>query len=99
MLDKSKKIEENKELDQKKNLLNYSKMGSGKASNYMSEVSGIEKMSFHDLEAKLENEVIAQLKSEFPGIENSKSFGLLVDAVVNNIKNKDLKISDKREIN
>lgn len=68
-------------------------------SPYMSEVSGIERMSFHDLEAKLENQVIAQLKEEFPGIEHSKSFRLLVDAVVNNIKNKDLAISEKREIN
>ena len=83
---------------QMKNLLNYSKTNAGKSSKYMSEVNGIEKMSFHDLEAKLENEVIAQLKSEFPGIENSKSFGLLVDAVVNNMKNKDLAISERREI-
>ncbi len=98
MLDKSKKTEENKELSQKKNLLNYSKTGKGKANNYMTDINGIEKMSFHDLEAKLENEVIAQLKSEFPGIEHSKSFGLLVDAVVNNMKNKDLAISEKREI-
>ncbi len=98
MLDKSNKTEENIELSQKKNLLNYSKMGKGKANNYMTDINGIDRMSFHDLESKLENEVIAQLKSEFPGIENSKSFGLLVDAVVNNMKNKDLAISDRREI-
>ncbi len=65
---------------------------------YMSDVNGIERMSFHEMEAKLEREVISQLKSEFPGIEKSKSFSLLVDAVVNNIKNKDLEISEKREI-
>ena len=97
MLEKSNKIE-NKELDQKKNLLNYSKMGAGKSNKYMTEINGLEKMSFHELESKLEKEVISQLKSEFPGIENSKSFGLLVDAVVNNIKNKDLAISDKIQI-
>ncbi len=68
-------------------------------SKYMSDVNGIERMSFHEMEAKLEREVISQLKAEFPGIENSKSFSLLVDAVVNNIKNKDLEISEKREIN
>ncbi len=67
-------------------------------SKYMSDVNGIERMSFHEMEAKLEREVISQLKSEFPGIESSKSFSLLVDAVVNNIKNKDLEISEKREI-
>jgi len=66
--------------------------------SYMTNVNGIDKMSFYDVETKLEKEVVAQLKSEFPGIEKSKSFGLLVDAVVNNIKNKDLAISEKREI-
>lgn len=68
-------------------------------SPYMSDINGLERMSFHEMEAKLEREVIAQLKSEFPGIESSKSFRLLVDAVVNNIKNKDLEISEKRELN
>jgi len=97
MLENSKETE-NMNKNQMKDLLNYSKTNAGKASKYMSEVNGIEKMSFHDLEAKLENEVIAQLKSEFPGIEKSKSFGLLVDAVVNNMKNKDLAISENREI-
>lgn len=86
MLEKSNKTE-NQEI--KKNTAK---------SQYMSEVNGIERMSFHEMEAKLEREVISQLKSEFPGIENSKSFRLLVDAVVNNIKNKDLAISEKREI-
>ncbi len=87
MLEKSNKTE-NKE--SKKNMAK---------SPYMSDINGLERMSFHEMEAKLEREVISQLKSEFPGIENSKSFGLLVDAVVNNIKNKDLEISEKREIN
>lgn len=87
MLDNSKKTEEQKTTAKK-----------NKTNGYMSEVNGIDKMSFHDLESKLENEVIAQLKSEFPGIEKSKSFGLLVDAVVNNIKNKDLAISDKMDL-
>ncbi len=86
MLEKSNKTE-NKEI----------KKSSAKSS-YMSEVNGIERMSFHEMEAKLEREVISQLKSEFPGIESSKSFSLLVDAVVNNIKNKDLAISESREI-
>ena len=73
-------------------------MADKEQNKYMTNVNGLDKMSFYEVETKLENEVIAQLKSEFPGIEKSKSFGLLVDAVVNNIKNKDLAISEKREI-
>ena len=95
MLDKSKKTEEKSTVEKQKNLLNYIKKSS-KKSSYMTDVNGVDKMSFQDFEAKLENDVVSQLKSEFPGIEKTKSFNLLVDAVVNNIKNKDLKISDKR---
>ena len=87
MLEKSNKTD-NKEMNK-----------NAAKSPYMSDVNGIERMSFNEMEAKLNHEVISQLKSEFPGIENSKSFRLLVDAVVNNIKNKDLEISEKREIN
>ena len=81
MLEKSNKTD-NKEM--KKNAAK---------SPYMSEVNGIERMSFHEMEAKLEREVISQLKSEFPGIEKSKSFNLVVENLLNNIKNKDLAIS------
>ena len=35
-----------------------------------------------------------QLKTEFPNIENSKSYELLVDAVVHNIKKKQLQTTD-----
>ena len=71
---------------------------SAKSNKYMTDINGLEKMSFNEVETKLEQQVISQLKTEFPGIENKKSFGLLVDAVVNNIKNKDLEISDKRNV-
>jgi len=67
-----------------------------KSNKYMSDINGLDRMSFNEVEAKLEQQVISQLKAEFPGIENKKSFGLLVDAVVNNLKNKDLEISEKR---
>ena len=87
MLDKSDKT---KNIEKQTN--------TSKSSGYMTGINGIDKMSFQTLESKLESEVIAQLKSEFPGIEKTKSFGLLVDAVVNNVKNKDLKISEKRVI-
>lgn len=97
MLDKSKKIEENKVTNAQKSFLNSAKKAS-KNTGYMTDINGIDRMSFQDYEAKLESDVIAQLKSEFPGIEKTKSFTLLVDAVVNNIKKKDLEISDKRDL-
>lgn len=74
-----------------------SNIKSGKSNSYMTDINGLDKMSFNDVEMKLKSQVIDQLKSEFPGIENKKSFGLLVDAVVNNIKNKDIRISDNRQ--
>ena len=88
MIDKSNKMENIAKNNAK----------AGKANGYMTEINGLDKMSFQTLESKLESEVIAQLKSEFPGIEKTKSFSLLVDAVVNNVKNKDLKISEKRSV-
>jgi len=74
-----------------------SNIKSNKSNKYMTDINGLEKMSFNEVETKLKGQVIDQLKAEFPGIENKKSFGLLVDAVVNNIKNKDIQISDNRQ--
>lgn len=45
-------------------------------------------------ERRLEAMVRNQLKTEFPNIENSKSYELLVDAVVHNIKKKQLQTTD-----
>jgi len=45
-------------------------------------------------ERRLEAMVREQLKIEFPNIENSKSYELLVDAVVHNIKKKQLQATD-----
>ena len=46
-------------------------------------------------ERRLEAMVREQIKMEFPNIENSSSYELLVDAVVHNIKKKQLQASDK----
>ena len=45
-------------------------------------------------ERRLEAMVRDQIKMEFPNIENSKSYELLVDAVVHNIKKKQLQATD-----
>ena len=43
---------------------------------------------------RLEAMVREQLKAEFPKIENSKSYEVLVDAVITRIKNKQLQATD-----
>lgn len=48
----------------------------------------------NELEAMVRN----QLKEEFPGIENKKSYELLVDAVMNNIMKKQLQATDNLDI-
>lgn len=45
-------------------------------------------------ERRLEAMVREQIKMEFPNIENSASYELLVDAVIHNIKKKQLQASD-----
>ena len=48
-------------------------------------------------ERKLEALVREQLKTEFPNIENMKSYELLVDAVIHNNKKKQLQAMDEME--
>ena len=49
-------------------------------------------------EHRLEAMVRQQLKEEFPNIEKSSSYDLLVDAVIHNYKSKQLQATDDIEI-
>ena len=49
-------------------------------------------------EQRLEAMVRQQLKEEFPNIEKSSSYDLLVDAVIHNYKSKQLQATDDLEI-
>ena len=49
-------------------------------------------------EERLEAMVRQQLKEEFPNIEKSSSYDLLVDAVIHNYKSKQLQATDDAEI-
>jgi len=49
-------------------------------------------------EQRLEAMVRQQLKEEFPNIEKSSSYDLLVDAVIHNYKSKQLQTTDDIEI-
>ena len=64
--------------------------------DYIQMVSGVELQSMSD-ERKLEAMVRAQLKEEFPNVESMKSYELLVDAVMHNIKKKQLQAMDELE--
>ncbi len=63
------------------------------STDYIQMVSGVELQSMSD-ERKLEAMVREQLKAEFPNIEEMKSYELLVDAVMHNIKKKQLQAED-----
>ena len=56
--------------------------------DYLEAVSGVDNLKSLSDEQELEAMVRAQLKEEFPNIESMKSYELLVDAVMHNIKKK-----------
>lgn len=65
---------------------------------YLEEISGVESLqqTLSD-EQELEAMVRAQLKEEFPSIESMKSYELLVDAVMHNIRKKQLQANNKND--
>lgn len=66
--------------------------------DYLEAISGVNPLGeFSDLN-DLDMMVRNQLKEEFPGIENKKSYELLVDAVKNNIMKKQISATDDLDI-
>ena len=66
--------------------------------DYLETISGVENLKTFSDEQELEAMVRSQLKSEFPNIESMKSYELLVDAVMHNIKKKQLQAEDNLNI-
>ena len=64
------------------------------SSEYIKMVTGVETLKSNSDELRLEAMVREQLKEEFPNIENMKSYELLVDAVMHNLKKKQLQATD-----
>lgn len=64
---------------------------------YLEEISGVENLQTLSDEQELEAMVRAQLKEEFPSIESMKSYELLVDAVMHNIRKKQLQANSKND--
>lgn len=75
--------------------LNFINANSYKSSDYVANVSGVKELKSSADELKLEAMVRQQLKEEFPNIENSKSYELLVDTVIHNYKKKQLQAMDE----
>lgn len=91
-----KKIKE--EISPKLRWLNFMNIKNDKSSaDYISMISGVEELKSNSDERKLEAMVREQLRSEFPNIEKSKSYELLVDAVMHNYKKKQLQAEDEAE--
>jgi len=64
---------------------------------YIKSLSGTE-LKIKTDEQRLEAMVRQQLKEEFPNIEKSASYDLLVDAVIHNYKSKQLQTADDVEV-
>ena len=81
----------NKTISPKLRWLTFAGRNEGKKSaDYISMISGVDELKSNSDERRLEAMVREQLKEEFPNIENMKSYELLVDAVMHNLKKKQL---------
>ena len=79
--------------------LNFMNLNKYKSSpDYLSMISGIKELKSSADELKLEAMVRQQLKEEFPNIENMKSYELLVDAVMHNLRKKQLQAMDDLDL-
>lgn len=66
--------------------------------DYLEAISGVNNLKSLSDEHELEAMVRTQLKEEFPNIESMKSYELLVDAVMHNIRKKQLQADDNLDI-
>lgn len=103
MLDRLKNLKIVKKLNEtispKLRWLHFSKSSIDKSSpEYIKMISGVEDIQTNSDERRLEAMVREQLKEEFPNIENMKSYELLVDAVMHNLKKKQLQATDNLDI-
>ena len=81
-------------LNPKAGLLEFSESQKLVNEDYIKALSGTE-LKIKSDEQRLEAMVRQQLKEEFPNIEKSPSYDLLVDAVIHNYKSKQLQAADE----
>ena len=84
-------------LNPKANLLTFSENQKFANEEYIKSLSSTE-LKIKSDEQRLEAMVRQQLKEEFPNIEKSPSYDLLVDAVIHNYKSKQLQTADDVEV-
>ena len=83
-------------MNPKANLLTFSENQKFANEEYIKSLSDTE-LKIKTDELRLEAMVRQQLKEEFPNIEKSASYDLLVDAVIHNYKSKQLQAADEAE--
>ncbi len=83
-----------KGIDPKALWLNFANSQKNHRKEYIDMLAADKEIKTLSDERRLEAMVREQIKMEFPNIENSSSYELLVDAVVHNIKKKQLQASD-----
>lgn len=66
--------------------------------DYLESISGVENLQSISDDSALEAMVRNQLKEEFPNIESMKSYELLVDAVMHNLRKKQLQATDDLDL-
>ena len=84
-------------MNPKANLLTFSSGQREANEAYIKSLSNTE-LKIRSDEQRLEAMVRQQLKEEFPNIEKSSSYDLLVDAVIHNYKSKQLQATDDVEV-
>ena len=84
-------------INPKINLMTFSNSQKFANEEYIRSLSSTE-LKIKSDEQRLEAMVRQQLKDEFPNIEKSASYDLLVDAVIHNYKSKQLQATDDAEI-
>ncbi len=81
-------------MNPKADLLAFSQSQKLANEDYIKYLSGTE-LKIKTDEERLEARVRQQLREEFPNIEKSSSYDLLVDAVIHNYKSKQLQAADE----
>ena len=66
--------------------------------DFLEAITGVDEVESISDEQGLEAMVRSQLKEEFPHIEKMKSYEMLVDAAVHNLKKKQLQADDNLDI-
>lgn len=94
MFENLKLIQKLKNIDPKSMWLSFANSQKSHRKDYLEMLTENKEIQTLSDERRLEAMVRTQLKAEFPNIENSASYELLVDAVIHNIKKKQLQATD-----